>query len=171
MIHEFDPGDDDSVAVVKILGAPSTSAPTSGCTSPRRAMYHRAQHADQHRQRQILQPAGDRPARRAVHPEPAPARSVRVGPQRPRVTGPRVPPGAYGFRSILFDLGKAPFADLVKRFQDPGSGVHGLNNVELVVEDVVCPASELRVPAADPWHVRHPAQDHRPQQTSSRRTR
>lgn len=59
---------------------------------------------------------------------------------------PGVPPGAYGFRSILFDLGKAPFADLVKRFQVPGSPGPGADNIELVIEDVVLPVSNYGFP-------------------------
>ena len=58
---------------------------------------------------------------------------------------PGAPPGAFGFRSILFDLGKPPFADLVNRFKDASSGVQTVN-VELVVEDVVIPASGFGFP-------------------------
>jgi len=55
------------------------------------------------------------------------------------------PPGVFGFRSILFDLGKAPFADLVKRFQDSSTGIQAAN-VDLVLEDVVIPASGFGFP-------------------------
>ena len=55
------------------------------------------------------------------------------------------PPGMFGLRSILFDLGKPPFANLVKRFQDSSSGVQAAN-VDLVLEDVVIPASGFGFP-------------------------
>ena len=58
---------------------------------------------------------------------------------------PWCPPGMFGLRSILFDLGKPPFADLVKRFQDSSSGVQAAN-VDLVLEDVVIPASGFGFP-------------------------
>jgi hypothetical protein len=58
---------------------------------------------------------------------------------------PGAPPGMFGFRSILFDLGKPPFADLVKRFQDSSSAIQAAN-VDLVLEDVVIPASGFGFP-------------------------
>jgi hypothetical protein len=145
--NEFDHGDDDSVAVVTVLGAPS---------------YIRA-HTRLH-----LTPEGDviiepntpisiDSAKFANLPVtalhdvlfiPSPRRRDLYEWARNDFASlvPGVPPGAYGFRSILFDLGKAPFADLVKRFQDPGSAALGVNNVELVVEDVVLPPSNYGFP-------------------------
>ena len=56
-----------------------------------------------------------------------------------RDLGLGIPPGAIGFRSVLFDLAKPPFSDLATRFRD-NSGVHSAS-VELVLEDVVIPVA------------------------------
>jgi hypothetical protein len=59
-VNDFDPGDDDSVAVVKIRGAASVIHPHPPAPHHRWRRVDRAQHAAQHRHRQVLQPAGDR---------------------------------------------------------------------------------------------------------------
>jgi hypothetical protein len=55
-----------------------------------------------------------------------------------------LPPGAIGFRSILLDLARPPFADLVKRFRDHTSPLS--EPVELVLEDVVLPVTGTGLP-------------------------
>lgn len=144
---DFDPGNDDSVAVVKVRGDSS---------------YIRT-HIRLH-----LTPQGDvliepntpigidsakfsNLSVTALHDVlfiPSPRRRDLYEWARNDIASlvPGVPPGAYGFRSILFDLGKAPFADLVKRFQAPGSSGPDSANIELVIEDVVLPVSNYGFP-------------------------
>ena len=142
---EFDPGDDDSVAIVKQRGGPSVIRT--------HARLHLTPDGDL-----LIEPNtpinidtskfSNLPVT-ALHDlliMPSPRRRDRYEWARndltPLIGG--VPPGAFGLRSILFDLGKAPFADLVKRFQD-NSGVQS-SNIELVLEDVVIPASGFGFP-------------------------
>ena len=143
---DFDPGDDDSVAVVKIRGASSVIR----C----HARLHLTPDGDF-----LIEPStpividtakfSNLPVT-ALHDLlfiPSPRRRDLYEWARNDLMSlvPGAPPGMYGFRSILFDLGKPPFADLVKRFQDP-NGVLGADYVDLVLEDVVIPASGYGFP-------------------------
>jgi len=145
-VSDFDPGDDDSVAVVKIRGAASVirthvrlhlttdgdvliepSTPLSIDTAKFSNLPVTALHDV------LFIPS---PRRRDLYEW---ARND-FGPLVP--VGP---PGVFGFRSILFDLGKPPFADLATRFQDSSGGIQAAN-VDLVLEDVVIPASGFGFP-------------------------
>ena len=142
---EFDPGDDDSVAVVKIRGAASIIRT--------HIRLHLTTDGDV-----LIEPNtpltidtakfSNLPVT-ALHdvlfiPSPR-RRDLYEWARNDLMTLSPGPPGMFGLRSILFDLGKPPFADLVKRFQDSSSGVQAAN-VDLVLEDVVIPASGFGFP-------------------------
>ncbi|HEY2659536.1 MAG TPA: hypothetical protein VGI79_07425 [Caulobacteraceae bacterium] len=142
---EFDPGDDDSVAVVKIRGAASIVRT--------HIRLHLTPDGDV-----IIEPNtpinidtakfSNLPVT-ALHdvlfiPSPR-RRDLYEWTRNDLVSLVPGPPGMFGLRSVLFDLGKPPFADLVKRFQDSGSAIQAAN-VDLVLEDVVIPASGFGFP-------------------------
>ena len=145
-IGDFDPGDDDSVAVVKIRGASSVIR----C----HVRLHLTPEGDF-----LIEPStpividtakfSNLPVT-ALHDLlfiPSPRRRDLYEWARNDLMSllPGAPPGMYGFRSILFDLGKPPFLDLVKRFQDP-NGILRADYVDLVLENVVIPASGYGFP-------------------------
>jgi hypothetical protein len=144
--NEFDPGDDDSVAVVKVRGAASIIRT--------HIRLHLTADGDV-----LIEPNtplnidsakfSNLPVT-ALHDVlfiPSPRRRDLYEWARNDFGSPLpgAPTGVFGFRSILFDLGKPPFADLVKRFQDSSTGIQAAN-VDLVLEDVVIPASGFGFP-------------------------
>lgn len=143
---DFDPGADDSVAVIKYRGAPSVIR----C----HARLHLTPDGDF-----LIEPSTPiviDAARFSNLPVTAVHDLLFIASPRRRDLYewarndlspllPGAPPGMYGFRSILLDLGKAPFLDLVTRFQDPHGGLVA-SNVDLVLEDVVIPASGYGFP-------------------------